>query len=361
MSAPNNQSKSGQKSQIIIGLTISLVTIMLCIGTVELIGYLWENNLAKNSLGWTLVASRRLEMERHRTTDQPYYLLQPNKDYLWEDIPVHINSYGFRTDEFAVPKPDDTFRILNLGDSVAFGWEMQQEDTYGKKLEAALNEQQNGICYEVINAGVPGWNLEAERNFLLQEGLSFQPDLVLLDLTIVNDIYGKGPTMSEDYSIFQFLRDKTYGWPFLTTQLRFLLAQHSGPEAIPALNPPQNASAYYPLDEKSPVWDDIWVLISEMKQASEEKGVDFIIIAFPTAFQLNSADHPDIPQKVIKQRAEMADIDFIDLLPIYQNKCDTAPADACESYEDLLFADVWMHPNSLGHQIAADELFSALK
>lgn len=361
MSIPKPQNLTGRKAQILIGLSISIVTIVLCLGTVELIGYLWERNQAQDSLGWTLVASRRLRLKRHGTVDQPYYLLQPNDDYLWEGIPVHTNSYGFRTDEFMVPKPKNTYRILNLGDSIVLGWEVHQEDTYGKKLESMLNEQQSEQHYEVINAGIPGWNLESERNFLLQQGLSFQPDLVLLDLTIVNDIYGKGPAVSDDHTIFQFLRDNTYGWPFLTTQIRFLLAQQLGPEAIPVLNPPRNASAYYPLDEDSPVWDDIWALITEMEQASQEQGVEFMIIAFPTAFQLNSAKHPDTPQQVIKQRAAMADIDFVDLLPIYRNVCNEAPVGACEGYENLLFADVWMHPNSLGHRLAAEELFSILR
>jgi hypothetical protein len=361
MSIPKPQNSTGRKAQIFIGLSISIVTIVLCLGTVELTGYLWERNQAQKSLGWTLVASRRLHLKRHGTENQPYYLLQPNDDYLWEGIPVHTNSYGLRSDEFRVPKPEGTYRILNLGDSIALGWEVHQEDTYGKKLESMLNEQQSEQHYEVINAGIPGWNLESERNFLLQEGLRFQPDLVLLDLTIVNDIYGKGPAVSDNYTIFQFLRDNTYGWPFLTTQIRFLLAQQLGPEAFPVLNPPRNASAYYPLDENSPVWDDIWALIDEMKQASEEQGVEFMIIAFPTAFQLNSAKHPDVPQQVIKQRANMAGIDFVDLLPTYQSICNEAPANACEGYENLLFADVWMHPNSLGHQIAAQEIFSELK
>ena len=91
------------KNQIKSGLLISTVTILLCFGAIELIGYLWKHNLAQESLGWTLVASRRLHLEGHGTKEQPYYLLRPNDDYLWEGIPVHINTRGFRTDEFIAP------------------------------------------------------------------------------------------------------------------------------------------------------------------------------------------------------------------------------------------------------------------
>ena len=62
-----------------------------------------------------------------------------------------------------MPKPAGTYGILNLGDSVVFGWEVRQEDTYGKQLEKMLNTQANlnlvrtnESGYEVINAGVPG-------------------------------------------------------------------------------------------------------------------------------------------------------------------------------------------------------------
>jgi len=108
------------------------------------------------------------------------------------------------------------------------------------------------------------------------------------------------------------------------------------------------------------VWERVWALIAEMAQACQQNGIRFLVVAFPTAFQLNSAGHPDLPQRVMTRRAAAADIDFADLLPTYQRVCDSAPSGACEGYENLLFADVWMHPNSLGHQLAAKVLSTRL-
>jgi hypothetical protein len=69
------------------------------------------------------------------------------------------------------------------------GWGAREEDTYGRQLEQLLNEHSTGDRhYEVINAGVPGWNLENALAYLQAEGLKYEPDLILLDLTIVNDI-----------------------------------------------------------------------------------------------------------------------------------------------------------------------------
>jgi hypothetical protein len=353
-------SKTSRNRQLVIGVLISLITLALCLGGIELAGYIWENKTAQEPLGWTLVASRRMPLERHGTGDQPYYLLEPNQDYVWEGIPVHINSRGFRTEEFAVPKSANTYRILNLGDSVVFGWEVRQEDTYGKQLERSLNQREDGRRYEVINAGIPAWNLESERNFLLQEGLGYQPDLVILDITLVNDIYGRGPGGAEERGVFDWLRDHTYAWPFLTTQARFLLARQRGPEAIPVLNPPKNAKAYFPLDENSPVWNRIWGQVMEMWEACQAHNIDFVVVAFPTAFQLNSAKHPDVPQRVLNERASKTGVTYLDLLPVYRQVCEASAEGACEGYENLLFADVWMHPNPMGHQLAATQIEAVL-
>jgi len=352
--------KPSRRFQMLAGLLVSIVTLVLCLGAIELTGYIWERKTAQGPLGWTLVASRRLNLERHGNQNQPYSLFQPNDDYLWEGIPVHINSHGFRTDEFINPKPAGTYRVLNLGDSVAFGWEVRQEDTYGEQLERMLNEHRDGLRYEVINAGIPAWGLDTERNFLLQEGLDYQPDLVILDITVANDISDssrdESPGVAKEGSLFQWLRDYTYGWPFITTQARFLLSKQLGPEAIPVLNPYREAIAYFPLDEKSQIWEQIWSYISEMHQAAQDRDIDFVLVVFPTALQLNSTDHPDVPQRVLTERANQAGIPLIDLLPIYRQICEAAEPDACEGYENLLFADVWMHPNELGHQLAAQAL-----
>lgn len=344
----------------LVGPIISFATLFLCLGLLELTGYVWETKTAQGSLGWTLVGARRLKLERYGDDNQPYFKFKSNEYYNWEGIPVHINSLGFRGEEFSVQKPSGVYRILNLGDSVAFGWEVRQENTYGSILEKMLNSRDDGITYEVINAGIPTLNLEAERNLLLNEGLSYQPDLVILDITVVNDIYGAGPNIQEAPSLFQWLRDHTYGWPFLTTNLRFLLAKRVGPEAIPVLNPPKEASWYYPLEENDKTWDKLWKYIEDMYIATRDAGSDFVLVIFPTTYQLNSARHPDVPQKVLSERSELVGLEYVDLLPLYKKSCDEAELNACEGYENLLFADVWMHPNGLGHALAAEQLFQLI-
>ncbi len=356
-SASFSQRRPNRLRSIIERLLISILPILLFFAALEFIGYRWEQKTAQGPLGWTLVASRRMPTIRLGSADRPYDLLTTNQNYNWEGIPVHINSHGLRGDEFATIKPANTIRILNLGDSVAFGWKVGQEETYGSLLEGLLNTHSDGPRYEVINAGVPGWNLCAETNFLLQEGLSYQPDLILLDITVVNDICSL-TVPDKKVTLFTWLRDHTYSWPFLTTETRFLLARKIGPEAIPVLNPPLQAEAYFPLSAKSELWDKVWQHIAIMQQAAQQQNSGLILVVFPTAYQVNSAHHPTIPQDTLTARAAAAQIPLVDMLPIFKQACEEAGGDVCEGYENLLFADVWMHPNRLGHQLAAEAIFA---
>ncbi|MBN1461055.1 MAG: hypothetical protein JXA57_16120, partial [Armatimonadetes bacterium] len=51
-----------------------------------------------------------------------------------------INSLGLRDNEMPRAKPQGTFRILMLGDSMTVGWGVEAEETFSSRLEALLNE-----------------------------------------------------------------------------------------------------------------------------------------------------------------------------------------------------------------------------
>lgn len=344
-----------------VGFAVSLVSLTVLFSTIEIAGYVWEKSTAQGDLGWTLVASRRMPPEPRGNETWPYFVLEPHSEFTWSGIPVQINSQGFRTDEASIPKPEGRFRILNVGDSVPFGWGVHQEDTYGNLLEKELQKRRQTDWIEVVTSAVPGWNVLHERNFLMADGFDYQPDLVILGITVVNDILDRRLKNDDETGLFGQLRDRTYGWPFATTQFRFLLARSQGPEAIPVLNPPRHAGAYFPLSEESPVWDEIWGLIREIREACFQRGADFMVVLFPTSLQLNSAGHPNLPQRVFSRFATSDEIDLIDLLPVYSAVCEREGPRACEGFQNHLFADVWMHPSELGHRLAADAILSRLE
>jgi hypothetical protein len=331
---------------------------LLLLGLLEGGAYLWERGQANSLYAWELVASRRIELESYYEPGAGYTLLKPGSHYEWQSIPVDINSHGLRSPETTYEKPPDTFRILNLGDSVAMGWGVREEDTYGRRLETLLNTKAAGtLRYEVINAGTPGWNLENELAYLEAEGLKYDPDLVLLDLTIVNDIYGKSALQGQNRpNLIEWLRANTYFWPFLTVQLRWIEARAKGRERIPVLDPPKDPAFYYPLDVESDQWTAIWDCIVVMSQLAEKNKARFALLLFPLEYQVLDETYSTLPQDLLTTRAAKAGISVLDLLPSYQQACQKKPGGPCYLEDRYLFADVWMHPSAYGHELTATEI-----
>jgi len=111
-------------------------------------------------------------------------------DGLFVRLPVttiKINSDGFRDREFSIQKPKGTYRIIALGDSMTFDWGLNIEDTWPKQLENKLNTLNNGINYEVLNFGVPGYNTFGEVEMFKERGMKYNPDMIILGF-LYNDI-----------------------------------------------------------------------------------------------------------------------------------------------------------------------------
>ncbi|MBM3265692.1 MAG: hypothetical protein FJY97_20035 [candidate division Zixibacteria bacterium] len=101
-----------------------------------------------------------------------------------EDIDLSFNTNGFRDRDYAKEKPFGVFRILVLGNSATFGVSVASGQTYVKQLEERLNTEGEGIRFEVMNAGVPSWNMSYQEKYLETEGLAFQPDMVMVGFTL---------------------------------------------------------------------------------------------------------------------------------------------------------------------------------
>lgn len=89
---------------------------------------------------------------------------------------ISISSLGTRDHEYPVHKPQGVYRIIILGDSVAFGWGVQMEQTFPKRLESLLASDGK---YEVMNFAVPGYNTVQEVETLKSKCLAYSPDLVI--------------------------------------------------------------------------------------------------------------------------------------------------------------------------------------
>jgi hypothetical protein len=100
-----------------------------------------------------------------------------------------VNARGYNDTEWS-PKTDDTFRIVALGDSFAFGV-VGYEHNFLTLLEAELSTR-IGRSVEVANLGIPGMQPREYLQILLDDGLALRPDLVLLCLYTGNDFQPPG-------------------------------------------------------------------------------------------------------------------------------------------------------------------------
>ena len=89
----------------------------------------------------------------------------------------HVNSKGYRGDEFTWSKAQGVLRILVYGGSAAFDIYQGEGQDWPARVERILVER--GVAAEVINAGIPGHASFDSVGRLLAEGHRLDPDFVL--------------------------------------------------------------------------------------------------------------------------------------------------------------------------------------
>jgi lysophospholipase L1-like esterase len=108
----------------------------------------------------------------------------PRLRYEWRpgarDDGVQINGEGMRDLARAKEKQPGVLRIACLGDSICAGYSVASEASFPAQLEQLSNRVRAcDDCVEVLNFGVPGYNLEQIVETLAARVLDFQPDLVI--------------------------------------------------------------------------------------------------------------------------------------------------------------------------------------
>lgn len=99
------------------------------------------------------------------------------KSSAWD---VRVNEHGLRGRSVTRRKPAGVIRIAVLGGSSVFGYFVPDGQDSCCELERILNE--NGTRVEVLNAGVPGFNMTQCRHRYENQIAPLNPDIVLLYL-----------------------------------------------------------------------------------------------------------------------------------------------------------------------------------
>lgn len=124
---------------------------------------------------------RRLSVEYHATRGwQNISNAETECTAIEFNEPIRFNSRGLRGPIYPYQKPPNTFRILLIGDSFTIGFGVSTNDRVGGKLQEHLNHAGLQQRVEVISLGTMGYSTDQELIWLREDGLKYQPDLVVL-------------------------------------------------------------------------------------------------------------------------------------------------------------------------------------
>jgi len=308
------------------------------------------------------------------------------------DMTVRINDHGMRDEEPVLPKPDDVYRVLGLGDSVAFGAVAPQHN-YQELAVAALGTV-DGRRTELVNAGIPGHGTVQALGWLRRHVEPFEPDAVLLSFTVGNDVSDNAHWRSHRVVDGHLatrpdqpdgLVEGPYedGWSALDSHLVRLWRARAGrraagerlermratfdaqvPDAL------QWITRFYvtpPLEAFATGWEVTERALEEMRDLCRARGIPLLVVLVPHATQVDetlrarilAADpgraryrvDPDEPQRRLLALGERLGVPMLDLLPVF----------AAHADEDLFLPMDHTHPNVRGNALMAEALTPFLR
>ena len=126
--------------------------------------------------GWT-PNCYAAQLQLFRPNAETGYDLQPGFRLRSSVYRISINSLGLRGPEINRQKPPGVKRIAIVGESSAFGYFVSDGEEAARLVEQTLNERGDNV--EVINGGVPGYNLFQSTVRFREVLAPLQPDIVI--------------------------------------------------------------------------------------------------------------------------------------------------------------------------------------
>src|SRR5262245_14545228 len=162
-----------------------------------------------------------------RLSDDPdiIYELEPGVSGMFQGARVDINALGQRGPLVRpTPPADAVIRLLILGDSMAFGWGVEEKDAFAHRIvERFQADHPQGPWLEMVNLAVPGYNAQQEVETLVAKGLAYAPSLVVIFLCGNDaDLPGFVTRPGHPWSM-----NRSYLWDWVVLRVSTLLKRHS--------------------------------------------------------------------------------------------------------------------------------------
>jgi hypothetical protein len=319
--------------------------------------------------------------------DACMYRLRPSAPGQYpEDHDDHVNEYGFRDRGYPLKKPAGSYRVLGLGDSFVYG-AVSTRDNFLRVAERSLDDGT-----DILLMGVPGWSTENELDLLESFGLDLEPDLVIVNFFVGNDVTGipvrgrviRGnvyPTTSP-LPVRNLLRRSQLFVMFESLVLRGMMKQLKGDETPVHTGESESVqvSELYlkivphslPVFSKEPdkrtagLWVEAEGYLEKIDETCRAAGVHWMLVVIPDEMQVDPAvrsqvlerldlaatDYDfDAPQQRLDDWARNHNVPLLDLLPVMR---------AEHSPNARLYVPNDTHWNERGNLIAGQAVAEAI-
>jgi len=231
---------------------------------------------------------------------------------------VRINSLGLRGPEIERTPPPGRTRILAIGDSMTFGYYLEEDETWPARLQARLRDR--GLDVEVVNAGCGGWTIDSETPFLLERGLALEPDRVLLafyandigDLDVGGVMY-EGQRATAHRGIAPLVK-ALYTSATYELYLRAQVAWKHWREVRSGEIAKRIVSADPPDDREPALWAAYADWLRRFHEPLAKRGIPLTLVFIPDAYKLIHG-LPDPDEGRLRALAEANGIGFVSPLP----------------------------------------------
>lgn len=256
---------------------------------------------------------------------------------------------SFRDYEYPIDKPENTYRIIGLGDSFGWGWGvMDSRLTTFKYLECWLNAREDGRNYEVINCAQPAKNVSYYESFVKEYGEKFRPDMFLI-LYNLNDSYLPHASMVVDSRTEKLMQEETDPLSDFSRLFR-LVKKRIVKKRVHDYTVRHIKEGYFG-PEKEQKWGKAQANLQEIQRVCQEQGIGLVVAIFPLLFELEKNYPFRAEVEEMERFLKSSQIKSVNLLPFFMGKKTSVlwsrPTDS--------------HPNKVAHRIAAEAIYQFLK
>ncbi len=352
--------RSTTRAAVSANLTLLLVSLGVTLGVCELLARVF----LPAPLPWLF------PQVSYRPDPTLVFTLAPEQRAYSADKQVGINARGMRGALVPYARTPDTARLLFIGDSIAFGYGVTDEQVVTARVASLLAA--HGRPTEVVNGSVPAYNTEQEVAFLEREGVRYRPDWVVVAVCW-NDLSDKsGDRVSpegwlvragtDDASRLASFGETGTGYLLRNAvkRSRLVYAVTQGGRVLAGRLHPDDATLFRAeilegraTSRTEDGWRRVEAAIHHLKELSARFGFRPLLVTFPLPLALEgSFPHSAYPAG-FRTIAEREGLPFLDLEPSFRA--------AYHGHESLFIPYDADHPNAQGHDLAAHEIVRFLE